>query len=228
MLVFGHRGAAAYEPENTIPSIRRALEMDLDYVEIDVQRTKDDVPVVFHDDLLDRITKSSGYIWDYTFERLESEVVVMGRERIPSLEEVCELAADAGGRLFVELKALGIEADALSLVMKLLPPSRFIIGSFHHEAVLNVKDAVSEVTTAAILEGSPLNAGRIVQDTGCDYLSLGLSTINPRVVAEARAAGARVLVWTVDDVRDLERMEGMGVDGVFSNVPDRMRAALSS
>ncbi len=226
MLILGHRGAAGYEPENTIRSVQRALEMDLDYIEIDVQRTKDDVLVVFHDDLLDRLTNASGYVWDHSFGELQSNVLVEGRERIPTLEQVCEVVRDGGGRLFVELKASGIEQAALPLVTKYIAPSDLIIGSFHHEAIANVKSTVAQVKTTALLAGAPLNAGRIVQDTGSDYLGLGLSNINPRVIAEAKAAGAGVLVWTVNDVRDLERVRALGVDGVFSNFPDRMKAAV--
>lgn len=226
MLILGHRGAAGYEVENTVSSVRRAIEMRLDYIEIDVQRTKDDVLVVFHDDLLDRVTNASGYIWDHTFEQLESDVVVGGTEKIPSLARVCAVVSDAGAKLFVELKAIGIERAALSLVMEHLPASRFMIGSFHHEAVLSVKDIAGAVKTVALLAGSPLNAGRIVRESRCDYLGLAVDTINPRVIGEAKDAGAGVLVWTVDDVRDLERLKRLGVDGVFSNVPDRMKAAM--
>lgn len=226
MLILGHRGAAGYEPENTIRSVQRALEMDLDYIEIDVQRTKDDVLVVFHDDLLDRLTNASGYVWDHSFGELQSNVLVEGRERIPTLEQVCEVVRDGGGRLFVELKASEIEQAALPLVTKYIAPSDLIIGSFHHEAIANVKSTVAQVKTTALLAGAPLNAGRIVQDTGSDYLGLGLGSINPRVIAEAKASGAGVLVWTVNDVRDFERVRALGVDGVFSNFPDRMKAAV--
>ena len=225
MLIFGHRGAAGYEPENTLASVRRGLELDVDYIEIDVQRTRDDVLVVFHDDLVDRLTNASGYIWDYSFEELNAGVVVAESEKIPSLREVCELVRETGGKLFVELKALDIEAAALSLVLDYFPASQFIIGSFHHEAVLNIETAAPEVRTAAVLAGSPLDAGGIVRETGCDFVALGLDNVNSRVIAEAKAEGAAVLVWTVNDLRDFARVREMGVDGVFSDFPDRMQAS---
>ncbi|RLG49442.1 MAG: glycerophosphodiester phosphodiesterase, partial [Thermoproteota archaeon] len=120
-LAVAHRGASAYEPENTLRAVRRALELGANAVEVDVRVTKDRRLAVIHDETLDRTTSGSGRVRDYTLAELKRLDAGMG-ERIPSLEEVLKEAS--GALLVVELK----DPDAVSELASALSGRRGVIA----------------------------------------------------------------------------------------------------
>jgi len=227
MLVIGHRGAAGYAPENTLRSFSRAIELGVDYVEADLQLTRDGEIVVFHDKLLDRVTNASGYLRDRDFEDLREDARI-GDERIPSLRELCDLLRGTSVGLMAEVVTPGAETPALRIIDERLGLSRCLVASFHHDVLRNVRATAPDVDTIALVEGAPIDPVRMLADCGATCAGLGFDSIRADQVSLLREAGARVLAWTVNDAREISRAASMGVDGVISDFPDRVRAGLSA
>jgi len=219
----GHRGAAGYLPENTIASFNKALGFGLDYIECDVQLTKDNQLVVFHDKLIDRVTNGTGYIWDYTYEQLLKEITVLNTaEKIPLLKEVIRLIKNTQTNLYIELKTENIEEKVISFLGGKQDFHRYIVASFLHEPILNLKKRYPELRTVALFEGVPISLEKIIIDTQCDVVSVSFASINMKLIETAHGMNVPVFVYTVDDAREIERAIKMGVDGIVSNFPDRI------
>ncbi|MEM2795626.1 MAG: glycerophosphodiester phosphodiesterase family protein, partial [Thermofilaceae archaeon] len=115
-IIVAHRGASGYEPENTLRSVRKALEMGVDAVEVDVRLSRDGVPVVIHDETVDRTTNGSGRVSDMTLKELKRLDAGAG-EQIPLLEEVLEVVK-GHAPLFAEIKELEVVKPSLGVVRK--------------------------------------------------------------------------------------------------------------
>jgi glycerophosphoryl diester phosphodiesterase len=227
MLVIGHRGAAGHALENTIESISCAIEMGADYIEIDVQPTRDGRLVVFHDRTLRRLTGLHGYVRDYTFLELTEKANLSDRQKIPSFEKICDLVAKTNVGLYVEIKSAGIESAILKTLCKYFDMSSCLIGSFYHRSILKVKQIDPTVKTIALMEGVPVTTRNIVRDAQCDYLGLGIGSLDEQQIREVRSEGCGVIVWTVDDADELPLLCELGIAGVVSNFPDKIIQALS-
>lgn len=227
MLVIGHRGAAGHALENTIESIGCAIGMGVDYIEIDVQPTRDGRLVVFHDRTMRRLTGLHGYVRDYTFVELTEKANLSNRQRIPSFEEVCDLVAESNVGLYVEIKRAGIESSILKTLCKYFDISSCLIGSFYHRSILKLKQLDSTVKTIALMVGVPVTTRNIVRDSQCNYLGLGIGSLDEQQIREVRSEGCGVIIWTVDEADDLPLLCELGIDGVVSNFPDRIMQSLS-
>ncbi len=232
MLRIGHRGAAAHAPENTVASFRRAVELDADAVEFDVQRTRDGALVVIHDETVDRTTNGSGRVGDLTFGEVRAldAGVWKGREfageRVPTLEEAID-AVPERIRLFVELKdpALypGIEAQVLGVLGERNALRRAEVSSFDHDALARVRAADADVAIGLLFSRhpDPVPAARRLRARA---LHVGSRALTGDLVANAHAAGLAVYVWTVNDPADIAAARALGVDGMFSDHPERLVA----
>ena len=227
MLVIGHRGAAGHAPENTIQSIGCAIEMGVDYIEIDVQPTRDGRLVVFHDRTMRRLTGLHGYLRDYTLLELKEKANIFHKQKIPSFEEVCDLVTKSNVGLYVEIKGAGIESLILKTLCKYFDISSCLMGSFYHRSILKLKQLDPTVKTIALMEGVPITTRNIVHDTQCDYLGLGIGSLDEQQIREVRSEGCGVIVWTVDDDDELPFLCELGIDGIVSNYPDKIMKALS-
>ena len=138
MIIMGHRGAAALEPENTLLSIERAIDIGVDAVEIDVRLTKEGELVVIHDSSVDRTTSGSGLVRDYELKALKKLDAGKG-ERIPTLQEVIELVGQRA-TLVVELKEAGTEEKVVSLIDKNSFKKNVYVISFWHRLVKAVRE----------------------------------------------------------------------------------------
>ncbi len=114
MLKIGHRGARAYEPENTLRSFTKAIELGVDAVELDARRTREGEVVVIHDAKVDKTTNGKGLVSDLTLNEIKQLVTDKG-ERIPTLEEALDLL-DKKVKIVIELKETGLEKKVLGLV----------------------------------------------------------------------------------------------------------------
>ncbi|MGD2151501.1 MAG: glycerophosphodiester phosphodiesterase family protein [Desulfobacterales bacterium] len=227
MFVIGHRGAAGHAPENTIESIDCAIEMGVDYIEIDVQPTRDGRLVVFHDRTMRRLTGLHGYVREYTFVELAEKANLSNRQKIPSFEEVCDLVSKSNVGLFVEIKSPGIESIILKTLRKYFDISSCLMGSFYHRSILKLKQIDPTVKTIALMVGVPLTTRNIVRDSQCNYLGLGIGSLDEQQIQEVRSEGCGVIVWTVDEADELPLLCELGIDGVVSNFPDKIIKALN-
>ena len=222
---FGHRGAAGYEPENTIKSFKKALELNVDAVELDVYVCKSGELVVIHDDKVDRTTDGEGYVIEKTLDELRSLDAGNG-EKIPTLYEVFDLI-NRQVKINIELKGAGTADPVYELIENYVEEKDwkyddFIISSFNHYELKKFNKLNPEVKIGALITGIPIGLAEFAEKVNADSVNLCIEFINQEFVDDAHNRGMKVNVWTVNDLDDIERMKNLNVDGMFSNFPDRL------
>ena len=221
-MVIGHRGAAGYEPENTLRSFRKAIELGVDWIELDVRRTADGHIVVIHDDTVERTTNGRGKVSELNFADLRRLDAGKG-EAVPTLQEAIDLAKSGKRKLIIELKLEGLEKDVIDIVEKNNFTEDCIISSFFYYSIRRVKELRPGIMTAAIASKLPIEFHRLHNDFLADTIFLRKDIVSRDIVDEAHRDGFLVCVWNIDDSRDVARYADMGVDFISSNYPDRLR-----
>jgi glycerophosphoryl diester phosphodiesterase len=212
----GHRGAAALEPENTLLSISRAMEIGVDAVEIDVRFSKDKELMVIHDATVDRTTNGSGRVNSYTTKEIKELDAGKG-ETVPTLQEVIDLAGNKA-ILCIELKEEGTEARVVELVRRNNTVDHVYVISFWHRAVKTVKEMAPDIKTGVLLVGCPVDTC-VADHAAADALVMRYSFINAEFVNMAHGKGHEVFIWNIDEAGLLQPFVDMGVDGIASNDP---------
>ena len=219
MIRIGHRGAAAYAPENTLVSVRRAIEIGVDFVEIDVQSTSDGVVVLMHDKRIDRTTNGTGYVKELSWRELSAFRDAKSGQPIPRLEDVLEEARDRT-QLMIELIDPSIASPVMDLVRKASSIDRVMIASFHHRAVLNARKLAANLRTLALMEAVPVSSTAFARDAGCTHVGLSVDSITAEFVGDLHGEGLQVFAYTANDERDIRWLGRIGVDGIVSDRPD--------
>jgi glycerophosphoryl diester phosphodiesterase len=217
VLKVGHRGAPAYEPENTLRGFGKAVELGVDAVELDVRRTKDGQLVVIHDAGVERTTNGKGLVSELTCGEIKRLVTGKG-ERIPTLEEALDFL-DRRVMIIVELKETGLEEQALNLIGGKGLRDNVVIVSFHEEALWRVRELDGEVETGLIYvrHSDPVGAALRLR---VNYLIPSYRFLSDGDVRRAHECGLRVIAWTINERERAVEYAGMGVDGIASDRPD--------
>jgi glycerophosphoryl diester phosphodiesterase len=223
-----HRGASGDYPENTLLAFEQGLEQGADAVELDVRLSADGVPVVIHDRDLDRTTDGSGPVGQFTADELE-RFDAGAEQRIPRLEEVLVVLDTVP--LIVELKEAVAAQPVADVLHRHGAEDRVLVGSFDKEALkpfggTAICCAASRRETAVFWLGS--RAGWAPRGPGYSAFTVPVQYGKVTVVDEsfARCAARRgkpVHVWTIDDRSEAERLRTIGVRGIITNFPERMR-----
>ena len=216
MMIMGHRGAAALEPENTLLSITRAMEIGVDAVEIDVRLSKDKEIVVIHDSTVDRTTNGTGPVSSYALKEMKKLDAGKG-ETIPTLDEVIDLIGNKV-RLIIELKEEGTERKVVELIKRNNLDDNVYVISFWHSLVKTVKEMDSRIKTGVLLVGCPVDAC-IATRASANALVMKYTFVNSKFVEIAHEEGLKVFIWNIDDRQLLKAYADMRVDGIGSNDP---------
>lgn len=227
LFCFGHRGAAGHEPENTLRSIRRALELGADGIEVDAYFVDGEL-VVIHDATLQRTTNGRGRVADHSFAQLRALDAGLG-EQIPTLTEVFDTVAHRAV-INVELKGPRTAAPVAMLVSDYVQHrgwrwEEFLVSSFDHEQLKTAKQLVPALRIGALINRVPRGLAAFAERLGAWSVNPHRLCVSPALVADAHQRGLKVFVFTVNEPKDLARMKAMGVDGVFSDFPERVRGA---
>ena len=223
-LCIGHRGARGHEPENTLRSVRRALALGAHGIEIDVWFVDGEL-VVIHDAKLDRTTNGRGYVSRKTFAQLRTLDAGQG-ERIPTLREVFE-TVDRRAFINIELKGRRTAGPVGALIAEFVEQrgwrfEDFVISSFHRAELRAVSDPRSPI---ALLLTRPTRLSMLsARSVRARFVNPALRYVTRRFVEDAHRRGLRVFVYTVNDPADLARLREWGVDGVFTDFPERALA----
>jgi len=228
LLVIAHRGASGTCPENTLAAFRRAAALGAPMVELDVQLTRDREVVVMHDWTLDRTTDGSGAVRDRTLEEIRRLDAggwfgpVFRGERVPTLAEV--LAA-VPVSVNVELKPVGddgLEARALAVVESAGALSRVVFSSFDSAALERLRARSQGAAVAVLWERGVIAEGlRLAERVRARALHLRKDAVTREVVASTARAGLPVRAWTVNDPAESARLQADGVEGIFTDFPER-------
>jgi glycerophosphoryl diester phosphodiesterase len=217
LLKIGHRGAKAYESENTLSSFQRAIALGVDAVELDVRKTKDNKIVVIHNSDVNKTTNGSGSVSDLTLEEIQKVVTEKG-EHIPTLGEVLDFVGKQV-KILVELKETGIEKQVLDLISEKGMIENVIIISFHEEALRKVRELNDEVATGLIYVRHK-NPVQSALDLKAEYLLPLYRFTHSANVKKAHEKGLKVIVWTINTPEEAIEYKKKGVDGIATDRPD--------
>jgi len=212
-----HRGASAYEPENTIRSFERAIGMKAEMLEFDVRQSMDGRLVVIHDAKVDRTTDGKGLVSEKTLAELKTLDAGEG-ERVPTFEEALD-ACSGRAKLVIELKENGIEEKVLREINARGLRDDVFIVSFNAPRLRLVKTLDPGMRTGLILFAS-WNPIALAEKCGADAVAPFRWFITKGFVDRAKSRGLYTFTWTVDDEEKARAMRDMGVTGIVTNRPD--------
>lgn len=231
--IIGHRGAPWEAPENTLAAFRAAIVAGADGIELDVQATRDGVPVVIHDPTLERTTNGRGLVRDATAAELAA--LDAGAwfqpprpgECVPTLDAALALIAPTGLELHIELKTAhvaypGLVPAVLQAVQAAGLSERVVLSSFNHHSLLEVRRLAPDVACAALLYEVLIEPWRYGTQHGFRALHAQHLTIDEALVQASHAAGLAVRAYTVDEPEEARRLLGLGVDALITNEPARL------
>ena len=231
--IIGHRGACGYAPENTLESIKTAHEMGVEWVELDVMLTRDMIPIIFHDDTLDRTTNGSGNVADRDWEEIRQLEAGswfsdgFAGARIPTLEETLELLIDLNMGLNLEIKPTpGKEVDTAEVALDFLSRvwdahDRLLISSFSHVSLETAMDMAPDWHRGLLLETEWIPNWKEM----AEYLAAATINIDGNACTRIQVEniidfGKPVLAYTINDPQRARTLLQWGVDGMFTDVPD--------
>jgi glycerophosphoryl diester phosphodiesterase len=225
ILKIGHRGACGYEPENTLRSFEKALQLGVDMIELDVRICKSGDLVVIHDDKLERTTNGEGRVsekWLYDLRKLDA-----GKgEKIPLLEEVLDLISGKA-KVNIELKEENIANYVFEIIEKYIKGDKwsqddFLISSFHLPALQEFDNLNPDIKTGLLTFFLPKNLKKIVRKVNIHSVNPSATLINKNFIGDMKKKNTKVFVWTVNNPEDIQKMKLAGVDGIISDYPDRI------
>lgn len=233
-LIIAHRGASAYEPENTLRAFELAIRQGAQMIELDLHLTADGQVVVIHDPTLDHTTNLRGSVDQMTLEQIKHADAGEG-ERVPTLDEVLDLTAGQV-RLYLEIKDPRAAAPTLQTIRARRCQDAMLLASFDLALMKQLGAEVRDVELGVILgtetwhplvryrEAFPWRALRAVNyQVLCMQVELCYGYLARRV----KAAGKRLYIWTADTEKQFARMLRYEVDGIVTNRPDHLLAYLS-
>ena len=231
-LVGGHRGNPAEHPENTLASFRSAIELGVDLIECDVHMSSDGQLVVIHDHTLERTTDGTGLVGQHSLAQLR-ELDAGGGERVPVLEEVCQVARDGAVGLCIEVKQIpipypGLEERLVDRLRQLDMLEQSAVISFLHASVRRVKELEPRLTTGVLEAARPIDPVGLMRSALADLYAPHYGAVDTQLVQEVQGAGGRVGVWTVDDAAAVAWCRVCRPDSVFTNRPREIGPALRS
>lgn len=239
MLKIAHRGASGTEPENTLRAFKRALQLKAEMIECDLHLTKDNQVIVIHDDTIDRTTNGTGKVSELTLAEIKKFDAGKG-EKIPTLEEIIDLVKGKC-KLNLEIK----DNNAVEQVVKIITQKKIlsgtVISSSFEEYLIKVKELNPKIKTALIYKAIKTDLGQILFDLlavltlpltkriilrkakrlGVKSINLSKKIATKSMIDYLHQQGFKVMVWTIDEKEEIKRFKTLGVDGIFSNFPER-------
>ena len=228
MEVFAHRGYSAKYPENTMFAFRAAMNYAVDGIELDVHMTKDGHLVVIHDEKVNRTTNGKGYVKEMTVEQIKELDAgskfnpLFKGEKIPLLEEVVQLIEPTNLKLNIELKSdvfpyYGMDMKVLKLVEKYGIQNRTIISSFDHETLTRIAEVAPHIETAPLFSNIIVDPWVYAKAIEADAIHISGYFMMRQAAIDAVKQGAKVRVYTINDVEHMDLLWDAQVAGFFTD-----------
>lgn len=224
-LVIGHRGARGHVAENTVASVKKALDLGVDGIEIDVFICASGELVVFHDKTLEKLTDASGYIETIDLDSIR-KITVLGREPIPTLVEVLDVI-NAEVVLNIELKGARTAKPTYALLKQYfdegkLKPSDVFISSFDWNELALFYQETKEVPIAVLTEDDPIDAIPVALRLEAFAINPNHKSLTKKNVNKIHEAGLKIYPWTINEPEDIARMKELGVEAIITDYPERV------
>lgn len=225
MITIGHRGAKGYEPENTLISFQKAIELKADGVEFDVHICKSGELIVIHDFTVDRTTNGTGAIADLTLAELK-KLRIDEHHQIPTLDEVLQLLT-IKHFINIELKGSNTAKLVCDCIDKNVKENRFeysnfIVSSFQRDELETVASYNSNIHTGVLTQASVDQALEWAAEFNSKAIHPHFSLLTAENVALAHQKKYKVYTWTVNEISDIQRVKKLGVDAIITDFPDRI------
>jgi glycerophosphoryl diester phosphodiesterase len=223
-LCIGHRGARGHAPENTLLAIDTGIQLGAQMVEFDVQLHPSGELLVIHDLTLDRTTNGTGRLDERSFDYIRSLDAGKGQQ-VPTLQEVLDLI-DERVAVNIELKTWDGTADAVAQALRRnfadgWTAEDFLVSSFHLPELEEFRQLAPEIPIGVLLCGVPLDWAAGAAELSAQALNISEEFVDQRLIADAQGRGLKVYAYTVNERSEMERLRRLGVDGVFTDYPER-------
>jgi glycerophosphoryl diester phosphodiesterase len=216
----GHRGTAGHAPENTLAAIHTGISLGVDYIEVDVQRTRDSRLIIMHDTSVNRTTNGMGMVREMTWEAMQRLDAGHG-QRVPSLEAVLDAANRRVG-LMLEIKAAGIATDIYGTVQAAQFSGPVIYASFLHTEIAAIRATDAKAITMALIEGVATATPTFAVAVNATMVGMDIESATGENVAALHKAGLQVFAYTANEPQQIELALNLGVNGIISDYPDRI------
>ena len=225
MLKIGHRGAKGYEPENTFVSFQKALDMQVDGIELDVHLSSDSEIIVIHDETIDRTTNGKGFV--NTLSLLElSAIRIDGKYEIPTLKEVFDLV-NQDCFINIELKSYEATDKVVSLIEKYVAKKgwkydRFLVSSFDWNALQQVAFLNNKIPIGVLTETDLDLALAFAKFIQAKSIHPHFHLLTKENTAQMQEKGLQVFPWTINEVEDIQKIKTFNVNGIITDFPNRI------
>lgn len=225
MLKIAHRGAKGYEPENTLRSFQKALNLNTYGIELDVHLSSDGYLIVIHDETIDRTTNGKGLVNTFSLSELKS-FLIDGQYKIPTLDEVFTLV-DKKCLINIELKGLGTASKVVALIEEYISEKNwnyghFIVSSFDWNLLQQTSNLNSNIPIGVLTEEDLDTALALAEKIKAYSIHPDYQLLNAENVKQMQEKGFLVFPWTVDKEEDIQKIKSYNVDGIISDFPDRL------
>jgi glycerophosphoryl diester phosphodiesterase len=231
MIIYAHRGARAYAPENTMIAFQKALLLGADGIELDVHMTKDAEVVVCHDPIISHTSDGAGLVKDHTLAELKRYDfgkwfnAQYAGEQIPTLREVLQWIAPTPMLLNIEIKNgpfiyTGIERKIIDLIEHYRLTERVIISSFYHPSLKLIKNINPALKTGVLFACRPVSPTQFLVDTRADFFHPCWAFLDAELVQIARSLHIGINTYTVNEPVEYEFVHQFDIDGIFTDYPD--------
>ena len=226
---YAHRGASEYAPENTFLSFNLGLFMRANGIETDVQLTKDGIPVLFHDDSLERVTGEKGLIKDYTLDELNAFFVKKNglKDKIPTFVDFIKHFKHQDVIMAIELKSSGVYESAAKILREYDMQNKVVVTSFRYDELLLFKKVAPEFKIGYLATQVDDALLEKMKADGFYELCPEACAITPENCAKWHDLGFNVRAWGVYNEKLMESAYFAGVDGMTVNFPDKLTELLS-
>lgn len=228
-IIYAHRGASAYAPENTKVAFEKAIELKANGIELDLQKTKDGKIVIFHDDYIGKKSNGTGKIEEYTYQELLK--LDFGswfndeykNEKIVLFEDFARDYLKKDLTFAIELKVLGIEKETLEIINKYKVHNKIYITSFIYEALENVRKIDSNIKLSWLIEDriNKENIEKLLKINGTQICPRA-SLVSKEDIKIANNNGLGVRLWGINNEEIMKKVYKLNIEGMTVNFPDKL------
>jgi len=225
-----HRGFSALYPENTMLAFEKAVEAGCDGIELDVHLSRDGEIIIIHDEMLERTTNGQGYVKNLFLTEL-SLLKISNGQHIPTLAEYLDFAQKAKIITNIELKNdivlyPGIEKKVIAAIRSSKLEERIILSSFNHFSILECKKLAPEISCAFLTYSWYVDVGAYAKGHNIPFVHPTYTSLSEDVVKEIHNKDIGINTYTVNDSTEMARLIALGVEGIITDCPDKLKAEL--
>ncbi|MGO4822526.1 MULTISPECIES: glycerophosphodiester phosphodiesterase [unclassified Flavobacterium] len=225
MLKIGHRGARGHEPENTLIGFKKAIDLHVDRIELDVHLSADGEIMVIHDETVDRTTNAKGLVSEFSLPELK-RFLINKEHHIPTLTEVLNLI-DHKCDINIELKSFETADKVVDLIEKFVSEKKwnynqFVVSSFDWNALQQVALSNSKIPIGVLTETDVDLALAFAKFIQAKSIHPYYHLVSKGNVSKMQQEGFQVFPWTVNEIEDIKKIKTYNVNGIISDFPDRI------